>query len=109
MTRSKRTKTNSKVTSKEEMTRSSSSSSTSTSTTVDQETSASTIQIHPNKATKSMKSSINSIRDCLLCPLCNSIMKDPSTLQCSHSFCKDCIADHTRNSWSCPCKFERWI
>ena len=61
-------------------------------------------QIKSNKTTKSILSSLYSIKDCLHCPLCNEVMTTPSTLQCSHSFCKDCIEDYTCNSWNCPCK-----
>jgi hypothetical protein len=64
----------------------------------------STFQVDGKKATPTMETSLYTIRDSLLCPLCNKVMNQPSTLQCAHSFCKDCISEYTRNSWNCPCK-----
>lgn len=49
-----------------------------------------------------MKKSLDDIQSCLLCPLCNNLMSDPSTLHCTHSFCLDCISNH--EAWNCPVK-----
>lgn len=56
--------------------------------------------VPPSKLTSEMKKSLNEIQSCLLCPLCNNLMSDPSTLHCTHSFCLDCISNY--EAWTCP-------
>mmetsp|Transcript_131 Transcript_131/g.179 ORF Transcript_131/g.179 Transcript_131/m.179 type:complete len:801 (-) Transcript_131:75-2477(-) len=56
--------------------------------------------VDEKKVTPSMLSSLKLIRASLLCPICNTIMKDPSTLGCAHSFCQECISNH--DTWDCP-------
>jgi len=60
------------------------------------------LEVNPTKATSKMISSLSIIRESILCPLCNQIMNNASTLQCSHSFCNGCIENYTKNSWNCP-------
>ena len=55
-----------------------------------------------DKVTTAMATSLQQLKSCLLCPLCNQVMTDPSTLHCAHSFCRSCI--DALDTWSCPCK-----
>ena len=54
------------------------------------------------KMTSIMSESLEKLRQCLRCDICNKIMKDAATLGCAHSFCYDCIEKHTENNWACP-------
>jgi RING-finger-containing E3 ubiquitin ligase len=55
--------------------------------------------IDPTRATASMAESLEELRSSLLCPICNNLMKDPTTLSCTHSFCMDCISN--QKAWTC--------
>nr|XP_043872887.1 E3 ubiquitin/ISG15 ligase TRIM25-like [Solea senegalensis] len=46
-------------------------------------------------------------RENISCSICLDLLKDPVTLTCGHSFCKNCIKDHwdseeQKRSYSCP-------
>eukprot|EP00557_Chaetoceros_sp_GSL56_P001205 CAMPEP_0176490512 /NCGR_PEP_ID=MMETSP0200_2-20121128/7912_1 /TAXON_ID=947934 /ORGANISM="Chaetoceros sp., Strain GSL56" /LENGTH=820 /DNA_ID=CAMNT_0017887827 /DNA_START=40 /DNA_END=2502 /DNA_ORIENTATION=- len=55
--------------------------------------------IDPKRATTSMAESLEELRSSLLCPICNNLMKDPTTLSCTHSFCMECISN--QKAWTC--------
>mmetsp|Transcript_20643 Transcript_20643/g.41931 ORF Transcript_20643/g.41931 Transcript_20643/m.41931 type:complete len:702 (+) Transcript_20643:130-2235(+) len=55
-----------------------------------------------SKLTPLMRESLETLRSSLLCPLCNHVMTDPSTLTCAHSFCLECIKEYTCDHWYCP-------
>ena len=57
-------------------------------------------------ASRAMKESLRKLQDELRCTLCDNVYREPVTLSCAHSFCKECIDFHGRNSWSCPCKLS---
>ncbi|XP_039472722.1 zinc-binding protein A33-like [Oreochromis aureus] len=38
----------------------------------------------------------SSVSEDMSCPICLCIFTEPVTLQCGHSFCKDCVQDHWR-------------
>jgi len=65
-------------------------------------TSQSQASFLPNrqKLTCDMASALQTLRSSLLCPMCDQIMVDPSTLHCAHSFCLTCISNS--DSWQCP-------
>ncbi|KAM9449768.1 uncharacterized protein Hap1MRO34_022248 isoform 2-T2 [Clarias gariepinus] len=50
------------------------------------------------------------MEDCLRCPKCSDVLKDPVSIPCGHSFCKTCIQSYwtkpaNEESYSCPqCK-----
>jgi len=47
--------------------------------------------------------SLEDMRSCLVCQLCDKRMTEPATLlACAHSFCHNCILKYTENSWTCP-------
>mmetsp|Transcript_20964 Transcript_20964/g.44065 ORF Transcript_20964/g.44065 Transcript_20964/m.44065 type:complete len:114 (-) Transcript_20964:2735-3076(-) len=60
-----------------------------------------------SKLTPLMRESLETLRSSLLCPLCNHVMTDPSTLTCAHSFCLECIKEYTCDHWYCP--GNRWL
>ncbi|XP_006824924.1 BRCA1-associated RING domain protein 1-like [Saccoglossus kowalevskii] len=55
------------------------------------------------------KKALGVLESTLECPLCHSILKDPSTLgNCDHSFCRSCVGSHLGNS--CPvCSAPAWV
>ncbi|XP_072316316.1 nuclear factor 7, brain-like [Eucyclogobius newberryi] len=42
------------------------------------------------------------LRRDLTCPVCQNIFRDPVLLQCSHSFCRDCLRQSYRVNKTCP-------
>jgi Zinc finger, C3HC4 type (RING finger) len=61
------------------------------------------LDLHVLKTTQSMRTSLQSLHACLLCPLCNQTFHNPVTLPaCAHSFCQECISDYACNSYECP-------
>eukprot|EP00585_Thalassiosira_rotula_P011384 CAMPEP_0196135148 /NCGR_PEP_ID=MMETSP0910-20130528/3889_1 /TAXON_ID=49265 /ORGANISM="Thalassiosira rotula, Strain GSO102" /LENGTH=833 /DNA_ID=CAMNT_0041395247 /DNA_START=325 /DNA_END=2826 /DNA_ORIENTATION=- len=55
--------------------------------------------------TNKQAESLEAMRSCLICQLCDRRMTKPATLlACAHSFCHNCILDFTENSWICPVK-----
>lgn len=43
----------------------------------------------PEKITDFMRQSLDQFQSALVCPLCDKRLKDPATLACSHSFCRE--------------------
>ncbi|KAL7534352.1 hypothetical protein ACHAXR_005812 [Thalassiosira sp. AJA248-18] len=57
----------------------------------------------PSKMTANQAESLEAMRSCLQCQLCDKRINEPATLlSCAHSFCHGCILRYTENSWSCP-------
>ena len=61
------------------------------------------IDLNELKTTQSMRTSLQNLYSCLLCPLCNQTFRNPVTLPaCAHTFCQECISDYACNSYECP-------
>ena len=43
----------------------------------------------PDKVTDFMRKSLEQLQTSLICPLCNQMLKEPSTLACAHTFCRE--------------------
>lgn len=58
------------------------------------------------KFSREMRASLDNMRSFLKCHICNNDMENPATLHCGHSFCFDCIADHStqpgKKGFDCP-------
>ena len=58
------------------------------------------------KMTADQAESLEAMRSCLRCHLCNQRFTEPSTLMsCNHSFCQGCILKYTEDNWNCPGEF----
>lgn len=55
--------------------------------------------IDRSKAKPAMADSLEELYSCLTCQICNQLMKEPTTLTCSHSFCMKCISE--QKAWTC--------
>ena len=40
---------------------------------------------------------VKQMEELLRCPTCHETLKEPKTLRCFHSFCKDCLAKHVKS------------
>ena len=40
---------------------------------------------------------VKQMEELLRCPIFHEILKEPRTLRCFHSFCKDCLAKHVQS------------
>ena len=49
-----------------------------------------------------LEDSFKELRDSLQCGICSSLLSNPSTLSCTHSFCNECIVEYNKNNWTCP-------
>ena len=53
-----------------------------------------------------MASTVNkSIEELVSCVLCHDVFEDPRILPCSHTYCRQCIAEHASvngDRFSCP-------
>lgn len=58
------------------------------------------------QASRAMQESLRNLTDALRCSLCQGVYREPMTLSCSHSFCRECIDTHAADSWQCPCECE---
>jgi len=58
--------------------------------------------LDPQTTTPAMRKSLEELHSSLLCPLCNQVFVDPSTLPCAHTFCLSCMDEYAANAWSCP-------
>ncbi|CAB9531686.1 expressed unknown protein [Seminavis robusta] len=56
------------------------------------------------KTTVHMRQSLNELHSKLMCPLCQQLLKNPSTLSCAHTFCWKCIESFSCNNNICPVK-----
>ena len=55
--------------------------------------------IDRTKAKPAMADSLEELYSSLTCQICNQLMKEPTTLTCSHSFCMKCISE--QKAWTC--------
>ena len=70
------------------------------------------MQMNPNDSTttakfsREMRASLDNMRSFLKCHICNNDMENPATLHCGHSFCFDCISEHStqpgKKGFDCP-------
>ena len=58
--------------------------------------------LDPETTTPAMRKSLKELQSSLLCPLCNQVFVDPSTLPCAHTFCLSCMDEYACNAWACP-------
>ncbi len=55
------------------------------------------------KMTPAQARSLDVLRSCLSCQLCDKRITEPATLMaCMHSFCYNCILEYTEDNWYCP-------
>jgi Zinc finger, C3HC4 type (RING finger) len=61
------------------------------------------------RVTAGMRQSLIALQDSLTCPLCQSVLVQPVTIPCAHTFCCECIDRYSDNSWVCPSTFSSVI
>ncbi|CAD8148500.1 unnamed protein product [Paramecium octaurelia] len=65
-------------------------------------------KLKPNLQSEVIDFTLNNVLQQLDCVICYNVMKDPVSMKCGHSFCKECRAQDQNNSRKCPiCRVEQ--